>query len=163
MEVLHERIANVKRGSRAYCISHVYINGQYSHDAIEDIDRGLDQSMSEAKARSIKVQNETAIPTGKYKVKMNTVSGTFVKKDYYKKFCAGKVPRLDPVVGFQGILIHKGTNERSSAGCVIVGYNKKVGEVTDTQVVFERVYKLFKAASDKGEVIDYTITRKYKV
>lgn len=163
MEVLHERVANVKRGDRAYCISHVYIDGVYSHDAIEDLDRGLDESMPSTQIAKIKVQDKTAIPTGKYTVKMNTISGTFSKKEYYKKFCNGKVPRLDPVKGFMGILIHRGVNENSSSGCVIVGFNKTVGAVTDSQAVFERIYKLFKAAADKGETINYTITRKYKV
>lgn len=163
MEVLQERVANVKRGTKAYCISHVYINGKYSHDAIEDIDRGLDESMTEAQIAKIKVMSKTAIPTGHYTVKMNIVSGTFVKKDYYKKFCNGKVPRLDPVKGFKGILIHTGTDENSSAGCVIVGDNKVVGKVVNSKIVFERIYKLFKEAAAKGETINYTITRKYKV
>ena len=167
MEVKHERVANVKRGSRAYCISHVYINGVYSHDAIEDIDRGLDQSMTEEQVRSIKVASKTAIPTGRYTVKMNRTSPKFGKADYaggyYKRYCNGKVPCLDPVVGFAGILIHKGVNENSSAGCVIVGYNKIVGEVTQSQAVFEKMYKAFKEAADNGEKIYYTITRKYKV
>lgn len=163
MEVLHERIANVRRGTRAYCISHVYINGKYSHDTIEDIDRGLDESTPKADVARIKVMSKTAIPTGSYTVKMNVVSGTFSKKPYYKNICKGKVPRLDPVNGFQGILIHCGRNEDSSAGCVIVGKNTIVGAVTDSQAVFERIYKTFKEASDRGETIHYVIKRKYNV
>lgn len=165
MKVEHIRVANIsnKEKGRYYCISHVYIDGKYSHDAIEDIDRGLDQSMTDAQARKIKVQNKTAIPTGEYTVKMNIVSGTFSQKQYYKKLCNGKVPRLDPVVGFQGILIHCGINENSSAGCVIVGKNTKVGAVTESTQVFEKLYKRFKEAYERGETIKYIITRKYKV
>lgn len=163
MKVEHVRVANVKNGTRAYCIGHVYINGVYSHDTIEDWDRGLDQSMTAAQVAKIKVYKQTAIPTGKYTVKMNVVSGTFSQKEYYKNFCKGKVPRLDPVVGFQGILIHRGVNENSSAGCVIVGMNKVKGAVTDSQAVFERMYARFKAAADRGETIEYVISRKYKV
>lgn len=165
MKVEHIRVANVhKPGSgRAYCIGHVYINGVYSHDTIEDYDRGLDQSMTEARARSIKVYGKTAIPTGTYTVKMGIVSSTFSKKPYYKEFCQGKLPRLDPVVGFQGILIHRGVDENSSAGCVIVGLNKQVGRVTNSQDVFERLYRRFQEAAKKGETITYKITRKYKV
>lgn len=164
MRVEHIRVANIhKQGSgRAYCIGHVYINGVYSHDTIEDYDRGLDQSMTEAQARAIKVYGKTAIPTGTYTVKMGIVSGTFSKKPYYKEFCGGKVPRLDPVVGFQGILIHRGVDESSSAGCVIVGLNKEVGKVTQSQEVFEKLYKRFLEAAKKGETITYKITRKYK-
>lgn len=161
MDVLQKRIANVRKSNRAYCISHVYINGVYSHDTIEDYDRGLDSSWPLAKIASIKVPDKTAIPTGTYTVKMNIVSNTFVKKPYYKNFCKGILPRLDPVPGFAGILIHRGVNEASTSGCIIVGYNKTIGAVTRSQEVFESLYKRFKTASDRGEKITYKITRNY--
>ena len=85
--------------------------------------------MTEANIRSIKVKHETAIPTGTYEVLMNTVSGTFSKKELYKDFCKGIVPRLKYVKGFSGILIHSGTDQSSSSGCIIVGENKVVGKV----------------------------------
>lgn len=160
MKVDHIRTANVKRGSREYCISHIYINGVYSHDSIEDYDRGLDEKMSLAQIVSRKIANRTAIPTGHYTVKMNVVSPTFSKKEYYRSFCNGILPRLDPVKGFSGILIHRGVNEDSSSGCIIVGRNKKVGEVTESRETFERIYRLFLEAYRKGERIDYIITRK---
>lgn len=163
MEIEHIRTYNRNSGGRAYCISHVYIDGVYSHDAIEDLDRGLSQTMTAAQVASIKVASQTAIPTGRYVVNMNRTSPKFSKKAYYKKVCNGKVPCLDPVVGFSGILIHCGTNEDSSAGCVIVGKNKIVGAVTDSQAVFERLYRRMKEASDRGETIRYVIKRTYKV
>lgn len=163
MKIEHRRTFNKKTNGRAYCIGHVYINGVYSHDTIEDYDRGLTQSMSEAEVARIKVKDQTAIPTGEYTVKMNRVSPTFSKKAYYRTFCGGRVPCLDPVRGFAGILIHRGSNENSSSGCVIVGKNKVVGAVTDSQAVFEAFYKKMRAAADKGEVIKYIITRTYKV
>ena len=76
-----------------YTIGHLYRqdkeNGQWVFvcDTIEDRDRGLDQSMTEANITAIKVKHETAIPTGTYEIDMDTVSGTFVKKDTYKAFC----------------------------------------------------------------------------
>ena len=162
MKIEHIRTYNKKKSDGGYCISHIYVDGKYYCDAIEDFDRGLDESISEEQARKIKVKDKTAIPTGHYTVKMNTVSGTFSKKEYYKKFCGGKVPRLDPVVGFSGILIHRGTNENSSSGCVIVGYNTAVGQVTNSQKAFEGLYYMMKAAANKKETIQYVITRKYK-
>lgn len=162
MKILHKRIANIKRGSRAYCISHVYIDGVYSHDAIEDYDRGLDECMELVKVSKIKVTDKTAIPTGHYTVKMGIKSPTFSRKAYYLNFCGGLLPRLDPVKGFSGILIHRGVDENSSSGCIIVGLNKEVGKVTNSQQVFERLYHRMKLAADKGERIDYEITRTYK-
>lgn len=163
MNIQHKRVANVRRAGREYCISHVYIDGVYSHDTIEDYDRGLTSAMTEAEALRRKVKDRTAIPTGEYTVKMNIVSQTFSKKAYYKAFCGGRLPRLDPVRGFSGILIHRGVNENSSSGCIIVGRNKQVGAVTDSQEVFETLYRRMKQAADHGETIHYTITRGYRV
>jgi len=146
-----------------YTIGHLYRqdkeNGQWVFvcDTIEDRDRVLDQSMSEANIAKIKVKHQTAIPTGTYDIDMNTVSGTFVKKPQYKEFCGGKVPRLKYVKGFSGILIHSGTDQDSSSGCIIVGQNKVVGKVINSWATFKRVYSLLKAAANRGEKITLTI------
>ena len=170
---MHERIANVKRGDRAYCISHVYVDGRYSHDTIEDYDRGLDESMTEKEIARIKVQDKTAIPTGHYIIKMNVQSPKFNEKPFYRQNCqwplkgggalTGCVPRFEKVKGFSGVLTHCGKDERSSSGCPIVGRNTKVGEVTDSQATFLRFYKVMLDAAKRGETIGYTVTRKYKI
>lgn len=146
-----------------YTIGHLYMqdrqNGEWVMlcDTIEDKDRGLDQSMSEANIASIKVKHQTAIPTGTYEIDMTTVSGTFVKKPLYKDFCGGKVPRLRYVKGFSGILIHSGTDQDSSSGCIIVGENKVVGKVINSWATFKRVYMLLKRAHNNSEKITLTI------
>jgi hypothetical protein len=159
MELKLKRTARKEK----YTIGHLYIkdrqNGQWVRiaDTIEDKDRGLDQSMTEANIAKIKVKHQTAIPTGRYEIDMTTVSGTFVKKPQYKDFCGGKVPRLKYVKGFSGILIHSGTDQDSSSGCIIVGENKVVGKVINSWATFKRVYSLLKAASNRGERITITI------
>ena len=163
MKIEHQRVYNRNSNGRAYSISHVYIDGVYSHDTIEDYDRGLDQSMTAAQVARIKVKSKTAIPTGTYTVNLNRVSPKFSTSYFYKNICKGKVPCLDPVVGFSGILIHCGINENSSAGCVIVGKNKIVGQVNDSQNTFIAFYKKMIAAANKGEKITYIITRKYTI
>lgn len=153
MKLLLKRIARKEK----YTIGRLFVDGEYFCDTIEDKDRKLDQSMSEANIRSIKVYRETAIPTGTYKVLMNTVSGTFSKKQKYKDFCGAKLPRLQYVKGFSGILIHSGTDQNSSAGCIIVGQNKIVGKVINSWETFKKLYGVLKTASDKGETITITI------
>ena len=88
---------------------------------------------------------------------MNIVSGTFVKKQKYKDFCGGKLPRLSYVKGFSGILMHAGIDQDSSSGCIILGENKVVGKVINSWETFKRVYNLLKAASDRGEAITLTV------
>lgn len=155
MELKLKRTARKEK----YTIGHLYMkdrqNGQWVFlcDTIEDKDRRLDQSMSEANIAKIKVKHQTAIPTGKYEIDMNTVSGTFVKKPLYKDFCGGKVPRLKYVKGFSGILIHSGTDQNSSSGCIIVGENKVVGRVINSWATFKRIYMILKRAHSNGEKI----------
>jgi len=66
------------------------------------------------------VKNETAIPTGTYTVTMNVVSPKFKNKTWAKPY-GGKVPRLLNVPGYEGILLHPGSDQDSSSGCLIVG------------------------------------------
>lgn len=159
MELKLRRVAKKDK----YTIGHLYRkdreNGQWVFvcDTIEDKDRGLDQSMTLANIARLKVKHQTAIPTGKYEIDMNTVSGTFVKKPLYKDFYGGKVPRLKYVKGFSGILIHSGTDQDSSSGCIIVGENKVVGKVINSWATFKRVYSLLKAAANRGEKITIEI------
>ena len=137
-----------------YSIGHLYdADGHYICDTIEDTDRGLTQDMPLDDIRRIKVKSKTAIPRGRYRVTLDVVSPKFSLKPYYKAFCSGKVPRLLDVPGFEGILIHKGVTERSSAGCIIVGYNTVKGQVTSSQACFERLYRLLDNYRKQGEKI----------
>lgn len=132
-----------------YTISNMYIDGKWFCNTVEDTDRDLSNTMSLSYIRKVKDVNKngktddcvTAIPRGTYKVTLDVVSPKFSKKPYYKKFCNGKVPRLLNVPGFDGILIHCGSSAKSSAGCIIVGYNKVKGGVTQSEEVFEALYK----------------------
>lgn len=159
MEITVKRTYNCK----TYCISHVYADGKYVCDAIEDVDRGLDDSMSVEQIKKKKVYAQTAIPTGTYKLSIDIQSPKFSLKPYYKTYCNGKVPRVLNVKGFEGILLHKGKNERSSAGCLILGYNTIKGRVTNSQQAFEKLYGILKEARKKGETLSITYSRTYKI
>lgn len=150
--------------SPGYTISHIYINGEYVCDAVEDYDRGLDQGMTLAEIRKRKVYKQTAIPTGTYELTMDIISQKFSQMAYYKNFCKGRMPRLLNVKGYDGILIHCGSNANSSAGCVIVGLNTVKGCVTNSKAVWEKLMRqYFLPAWKLDEKVTYTITRKYKV
>lgn len=133
---------------KQYQIGHLYVDGIYMCDTIEDIDRGLTADMPLQLIMKIKVKKQTAIPRGKYRVLMNRVSPKFSAKPYYWQFCRGKVPYLVNVPGFEGILIHMGATQNSSAGCIIVGMNTVVGRVTSSQECFEKLYKKMLTAND---------------
>ena len=140
-----------------YTIGRLYCDGQFICNTVEDKDRGISDKDSLDKIKKVKVYAKTAIPTGTYKITLDVVSPKFSQKAYYKSFCKGKLPRLLNVKGFDGILIHKGSNADSSAGCIIVGMNTVVGGVTNSQYYFEKLYKMMLDAKNRGESIEIEI------
>lgn len=141
-----------------YSIGRLYVDGEYFCDTIEDRDKGLDDSMTEQEIRSVKVASETAIPTGTYKVTLNVQSPKYKNRAQYA-FCKGYLPRLLNVKGFDGILIHIGNTQKDSAGCILVGQNKVVGQVINSTDTFKKLYAVLDAANKKNEKITITIEK----
>lgn len=131
-----------------YTIGRLYVDGVFFCNTLEDVDRGLDESTTAIEIAEKKVYGETAIPTGTYKVVLDVYSPKFGKKEYYKNFCGGYLPRLLNVKGFNGILIHRGVDQSDSAGCILVGWNRVKGKLVDSQKAFEELYKILKKADE---------------
>ena len=132
MRLTLKRIANRKD----YCIGKLYINGVYFCDTLEDVDRGLDDSMTEEEIKEKKIYGKTAIPTGIY-----TVLLTYSPK--YKRV----MPLINNVKGYSGIRIHSGNTAKDTLGCLLVGKNTQVGMVTDSRNTYNA---LFKRLQQKG-------------
>ncbi|MBR6867132.1 MAG: hypothetical protein IKN02_02760 [Prevotella sp.] len=145
MELKLKRIAR----KASYTIGRLYVDGQRFCDTIEDRDRSLRQDMARAAIKRIKVQGETAIPTGRYRVTLGVKSPKMSQKKAYA-FCDGYVPRLINVPGFDGILIHIGNTARDSEGCILVGENREVGKVLNSTATFKRLYARLREA--KGDI-----------
>ena len=128
-----------------YTIGKLYVDGKYFSDVLEDVDRGLDSSMTESEILEKKVKGQTAIPTGHYVINI-----TYSPK--YKRM----MPLLLDVKGFSGIRIHSGNSSKDTEGCLLVGKNKKVGMVLESRDTYKR---LFKMMQDQKE-ITIDITRK---
>lgn len=132
----------------SYTIGHLYIDGSYFCDTLEDKDRGLESSMSVDSINKIKVHGTTAIPTGTYNITLDVVSPRFSTKSFYKNVCNGKLPRLLNVKGFEGVLIHSGNKPEDTEGCIIVGYNKVKGQVISSKDTFEKLYLALKKSKE---------------
>lgn len=140
-----------------YTIGRLYVDGVYLCNTLEDRDRGLRQTDPLGIIQGRKVYGETAIPTGTYEVAMNVTSPKYSAVSWYWNLCKGKMPRLLNVKGFDGILVHPGSTALDTLGCVLVGKNTKVGQLTESRATFETLYKKMKAAHDKGEKITIEI------
>lgn len=105
-----------------YTIGRLYVDRKYMCNTLEDKDRGLTQSMPLERIKAIKVAGETAIPTGTYKV-------TIRWSPHFNRM----LPHIESVPGFDYILIHAGNTNKDTRGCILVGENKKVGQLVNSR------------------------------
>ncbi len=137
-----------------YTIGDLYIDGQWFCNTLEDTDRDLSQDMLLTYIQNKKVKSQTAIPTGTYKVDMDTVSpkySNYSKYPYAKQFNA-KMPRLLNVKGFEGILIHAGNTQKDTDGCILVGINKVKGQVINSQATWKKLMSVLLKDKDNIEL-----------
>lgn len=115
--------------------------------ALEDKDRGLTQDMPLKQIQTLKVQNETAIPKGRYEV---TIS-------YSNRFKCD-MPEILNVPGFAGIRIHQGNSDVDTDGCLLLGLNI-TGEdfISSSKVAFSQFFPLLKKAVEANEKVFITI------
>ena len=83
--MINLRLERIYKGV-SYTIGKLYLNGKYFCDTLEDTDRGLKDTMPTEEIEKIKVYGKTAIPTGTYKVDMNTVSPKFKDRTWAKPY-----------------------------------------------------------------------------
>jgi hypothetical protein len=134
MKLLLKRIF---RGDK-YTIGHLYIDGNYYCDVLEDVDRELSNDMSEEEIKKIKVYGKTAIPTGRYKIEV-----TYSPK--FKRY----LPILLNVRGFSGIRIHSGNTAEDTLGCLLVGFNKEKGKVLNSRVTSDKLTALLRNCEEE--------------
>ena len=144
-----EIVLNRKWKKPNYTIGTLSIDGKYFCETLEDTDRGLKDTMDVNEIKAIKKPHITAIPAGTYQVTLNVVSPKFGSRKFYKEVCNGKVPRLLNVKGFDGVLIHSGNKAEDTDGCILVGQNKVVGQVINSQATFKELYKILSSSKDK--------------
>jgi hypothetical protein len=133
-------VINVDRKwkKETYTVGRLYINNEYYCNTLEDRVRRLPQEK--------KVPGETAIPAGKYNV-VYTLSPKFKRR----------LPRLENVPFFDGILIHPGNSAGDTQGCILVGKNTEVGRLTDSRATSDGLNKMIDAAIKRGERVSIII------
>lgn len=139
MEVLIQR----KWKKSTYTVSKVYVDGEdFGCNCLEDTDRGLRGTMTEADILKVKVKGATAIPTGRY-------SCIYTMSPRFGRF----LPLLENVRGFTGIRIHPGNTAKDTEGCLLIGRNTQVGMVTDSRTWTQKlINKMLEAWNRKEKV-----------
>lgn len=153
------KVERIKNGP-TYTIGKMYVDSEYFCSTLEDLDRGLLDSMSVEEVKSKKIYGETGIPKGTYKVTLDVVSPKFSQYPFYQEVCGGRLPRLLEVKGFTGILIHVADGPKKDKllqGCIGIGKLNSAGELTEGKTIFKLFYKRLEEASTRGEDITIEI------
>jgi len=117
----------------------LFIDGKYLGETLEDTDRFLEDGGE-------KIDGQTAIPRGRYKVTV-TYSNRFKKP----------MPYIHDVPCFEGIRIHSGNSENDSLGCVLLGNIRTKDGIAQCAGVNERLMHMLEACEDRGEPVWLTV------
>lgn len=155
-----ELTLNRKYLKDTYTIGHLYVDGKWFCDCLEDKVRDLNKDGDLNDVGEGKVYGKTAIPYGRYRVTLDVTSPKFSKYEFYRETCEGKLPRLLNVPHFEGILIHVADGYKGAdllSGCIGVGYNLIKGGLLLGRSAFTKLYSKLKEADNKNEEIWITI------
>lgn len=103
-----------------------------------DSDRFCETLEDAVRPEGEKIPGKTAIPAGRYRVRMDIVSPRFKDRSWAKKY-NGIVPRLEDVPDFTGVLFHPLNKPEETDGCIGVGNNRVKGMILDS---VKRYYQL---------------------
>ena len=117
-----------------YTIGVLMVDGEKFSDTLEDKVRDLKSEK--------KVYGETAIPAGKYKVVMSMSSK-------FKRL----MPYLENVPQFTGIMIHPGNTIKDTLGWILVGENKKKGQLVNSRKYSDELNKRINEAIERKEQV----------
>jgi hypothetical protein len=108
-------------------IGKLYVDGVFECHTLEDV------------VRDVKIAHETAIPEGRYPVKLDT-SPKFGKD----------IPHVANVKGFTDILIHNGNTPEQTWGCILVGQSTAPNFVGNSKAALKALVAKLKVA--KGQI-----------
>jgi hypothetical protein len=118
-----------------YTIGNLYVNGVFFSNVLEDTVRGLRQDMTPEEIKKIKIHGQTAIPSGRYEIRM-TLSARFRRQ----------LPILLNVPGYAGVRIHPGNTDANTEGCLLPGKNDRVGQVSNSRATMAALQKQIEEA-----------------
>lgn len=121
----------------------ISINGTFECFTLEDIDRGLLQTMTLSEIMGLKIHGQTAIPRGRYELVISF-------SERFKKL----LPLTQHVPGFLGIRIHPGNVVADTDGCILVGTKLDGNSIAGgtSRPAFKTLFSKIQAAMKKEKV-----------
>lgn len=135
-------VKRVKRGKNS-TLSKIYLDGKLLCYGLED------------SVRDIKVKGSTAIPTGRYKLGLNTYGAMNARyKRDYPAIHRGMI-EIRNIPNYSYVYIHVGNNFSDTAGCLLVGrtfvYDGRDYELRQSGKAYKKLYELLIGAVMRGE------------
>jgi len=122
----------------------LFVDGVFQCWTLEDLVR----EMPGQPVSVWKVQDETAIPAGRYRVVL-TFSNRFRRI----------LPLLVGIEGFSAVRIHPGNWAANTQGCILVGLGRSKAMVTSSAVAFNALFARINDAVKRGEELWITVER----
>ena len=138
-----------KHFKERYTIGKFYNENTYICDTLEDPIRDLKDLNHDGDFDDPgegKIYGDTAIPCGRYEVILTDLPK--LKR---------RLPLLLNVPGFTGILIHAGRNNKHTEGCILVGDNKRKGELENGPYFETTIRDMIDSVIAKFEKVYITI------
>lgn len=142
MEMLVKRGPTVKDAT----IGELSIDGVFECYTLEDVvrepsNRPNRPDLFDEWVGSWKVQNQTAIPRGRYEVTIT-----------YSPHFGCDMPLLNGVPGYSAVRIHPGNDAKDTDGCILVGQTKEANLIYKSKAAFQALFPKIKAALAAGPV-----------
>ena len=120
------------------CIGELYIDGEFFCNTLED----------RVREDGVKVQGQTAIPAGRYKVIIDW-------SNHFQKM----LPHILNVPNFDGIRIHAGNSDKDTSGCILLGLYTGLDDfITQSRDTFNS----FKEKISEQENVSVTLENEFK-
>lgn len=128
---MESKIVRIAQGKKS-TLSQLYINGVFQCYLLED------------EIREVKIPSETAIPTGVFTLKLNTIGAKNVNyKKAFGKFHQGMI-QITGLLNFNFVYIHTGNTIKDTAGCPLCGFGFTFADgdyqVTQSISAYKMVY-----------------------
>ena len=120
----------------------LFVDGKYFGETLEDVDRFL-----EFTGEGAKIDGETAIPRGRYKISV-TFSQRFQKP----------MPYIHDVPYFEWVRVHGGNTDADTHGCPLLGNVRTPLGIAQCAGTNSRLMNLLDAAEDRGEEVWLTVS-----
>ena len=115
-----------------YTVGKMYLDGQYECYTLEDVVR-----------TGAKVNGQTAIPTGEYKVIID--ASVRFKQD---------MPHILNVPNFTGVRIHAGNTSANTDGCILLGTTWSGGDfIGNSKLAYKKFFDKLKQAKTAKIII----------